>query len=60
VIAAHNHPSGSSEPSGKDIVMTNLLYRGLKISEIRLLDHFIVGCEQVYSMNEHGHFDDFE
>jgi len=59
VIGTHNHPSGNSEPSAEDKVMTHLLYRALKISEIRLLDHFIVGGEQVFSMNEHGYFDDF-
>lgn len=54
VIVAHNHPSGVAEPSGADIQLTRHLGDALAMLDIRLLDHFIVGRDSVYSMAEHG------
>ena len=54
VIAAHNHPSGSCTPSLQDELITHTLQEALAISEIRLLDHFIVGGKEVLSMAERG------
>jgi len=54
VIAAHNHPSGSCTPSLQDELITHTLQEALAISEIRLLDHFIVGSKEVLSMAERG------
>ena len=42
VIAVHDHPSGSPEPSCADIDMTNRLRDALKTIEVTLLDHVIV------------------
>jgi DNA repair protein RadC len=42
VILAHNHPSGSLEPSGADIEITKQLVQSGKIMGIQLLDHLIV------------------
>jgi DNA repair protein RadC len=52
-IAFHNHPSGSSEPSQADEVITRRLKEALALVEIRLLDHLIVG-ETMYSFAEVG------
>ena len=54
VILAHNHPSGSCEPSQADITLTATLKAALHCVDIRLLDHFIVAKSDVYSMAEHG------
>lgn len=52
-IAFHNHPSGSSQPSQADEVITRRLKDALALVEIRLLDHLIVG-ETMYSFAEVG------
>lgn len=46
-IIAHNHPSGSSEPSKNDIQFTNKLEKASKVLDIQFLDHIIV-CEDEY------------
>jgi DNA repair protein RadC len=43
IIVAHNHPSGSPDPSAADIAVTRRLREALALVDIRLLDHFIVG-----------------
>lgn len=43
VIVAHNHPSGSLEPSQEDISLTRQLLKGSQILGIPLLDHLILG-----------------
>lgn len=42
VIFAHNHPSGSREPSDEDIAITKTLCAAGKILQIRVLDHIII------------------
>ncbi|MDR6575957.1 DNA repair protein RadC [Pseudomonas extremaustralis] len=42
-IFAHNHPSGCTEPSQADRVLTARLKEALSLIEVRVLDHFIVG-----------------
>lgn len=42
-IFAHNHPSGVSEPSDADRLITRRLRDALELVDIRLLDHFVVG-----------------
>lgn len=43
VIIAHNHPSGSSKPSGADLDFTLNLRNLLKTFQIILADHVVVG-----------------
>ncbi|NJN29327.1 MAG: DNA repair protein RadC [Synechococcales cyanobacterium RM1_1_8] len=43
VIVAHNHPSGSVEPSSEDIALTGQLLSGAQILGVPLLDHLILG-----------------
>lgn len=43
VIFAHNHPSGNPEPSQADITITHQLSKALKLVDIRVLDHIIIG-----------------
>ena len=43
VIFAHNHPSGSTEPSEQDIAITRLLCAAGKVLQIPVIDHIIIG-----------------
>jgi DNA repair protein RadC len=43
LIIAHNHPSGSLEPSPEDINLTEQLLQGAQYLQIPLLDHLILG-----------------
>jgi len=45
VIFAHNHPSGNSDPSLQDIELTKKLKEILKIIDVKVLDHIVVGDE---------------
>lgn len=54
VILAHNHPSGSAEPSAADDALTRALKQALGLVDVRVLDHFVVGMQDVYSFAEHG------
>ena len=53
VIFAHNHPSGLAEPSQADKAITVKLTEALKLLDIRVLDHFIIGDDD-YSFAEKG------
>ncbi len=55
IILAHNHPSGSCEPSQADLSLTTTLKQALALVDIRVLDHFIIANPNVYSFAEHGH-----
>lgn len=54
VILAHNHPSGIAEASEADKHITKQLIQALKLVEIRVLDHIIVGDGQVTSFAAEG------
>jgi DNA repair protein RadC len=54
LIAAHNHPSGVSEPSLADQAITRRLKDALALLDIRLLDHFVVGDGNPVSMAARG------
>ena len=54
IIVAHNHPSGSTQPSEADKQLTNRLKSLLESIDVRVLDHFIIGEEGTFSFAEHG------
>jgi DNA repair protein RadC len=54
VIFAHNHPSGVAEPSQADRDITRHLQQALKLIEVRVLDHFIIGAGTPLSLAERG------
>ena len=54
LIFAHNHPSGMSEPSPADRVITEQLQQALALIEVRVLDHFIIGRGSTTSMAQLG------
>ena len=50
IILAHNHPSGNSEPSKKDIEYTKNIEEASKILGIQLLDHIIIAQDTYTSI----------
>ncbi len=54
VVLAHNHPSGVAEPSRADEYLTRSLQSALKMIDVRVLDHIVVGQGQAVSMAERG------
>ena len=54
ILLAHNHPSGSPEPSAADMAITTQLKSVLQLVDVRMLDHFVVTAEQALSMAGRG------
>lgn len=54
VIFAHNHPSGTTEPSLADKNITRQLQKALKLFDIRVLDHFVIGDNVALSFANEG------
>lgn len=54
VMLAHNHPSGTPDPSEADFLLTRALVQALALVDIRILDHFVVAGRHVHSFSEHG------
>ncbi|BEP93070.1 DNA repair protein RadC [Acidovorax sp. A79] len=54
VVLAHNHPSGSVEPSRADEALTKTLKATLALVDVRVLDHVIVAPGKALSMAEQG------
>ena len=54
VILAHNHPSGAAEPSRADEYLTQTLISALKLVDVTVLDHMVVGHGDVVSFAERG------
>ncbi|AZD86879.1 DNA repair protein RadC [Pseudomonas chlororaphis subsp. piscium] len=48
-IVAHNHPSGLTTPSESDIVTTLELKTALRLFDIHLLDHLVIGEGEPFS-----------
>lgn len=54
IVIAHNHPSGTVEPSEEDIVFTKRMKEAAALIGVTFLDHIIVTRTGNYSMKEHG------
>jgi DNA repair protein RadC len=54
IILAHNHPSGTCEPSRADEVITQRIKEACALMEIRVLDHLVVSAKDAVSMAERG------
>ena len=50
LILAHNHPSGSSQPSDEDVISTERLTAIFSALELELVDHLIVSTAGIYSL----------
>ncbi len=53
MIVAHNHPSGSLEPSTQDMQLTRTLFLLGNMMQVQLLDHIIIGNGS-YSFADQG------
>jgi DNA repair protein RadC len=54
VVLAHNHPSGTVQPSRADEALTQTLKSALALIDVRVLDHVIVAPGDALSMAEKG------
>jgi DNA repair protein RadC len=54
VVLAHNHPSGVAEPSQADREVTAELKRALRLIDVRVHDHLIVGASRTTSLAQAG------
>ncbi len=54
IAIAHNHPSGSLEPSTEDKEVTKRLKDSGMLLGIKLLDHIVFSEEKYFSFLEHG------
>ena len=55
LIIAHNHPSGSLQPSNDDMDITRRIADAARVLGIRLLDHIIFSKNGYYSFQENNH-----
>ena len=57
VLLAHNHPSGTAEPSRDDYDATRAVISALNVIGVRVIDHLIFAGSTVYSMTKNSQFD---
>lgn len=50
ILIFHNHPSGSSQPSREDLLITERLYKIFNSLDYKFYDHNIIAKEKVYSI----------
>jgi len=55
VLVAHNHPSGTLEPSPEDLALTRRIVKAGELLGIHVLDHLIVTADGFLSLREAGH-----
>ena len=54
VVFAHNHPSGVTEPSRADELLTQALKQALALVDVKVLDHFVIAGSGSVSFAERG------
>ena len=54
VVVAHNHPSGSLQPSSADIAVTQHIRQALQTVDVKLLDHIIVSMHGSVAFHDLG------
>jgi DNA repair protein RadC len=54
VVLAHNHPSGTLQPSRADEALTHTVKAALALVDVRVLDHIVVAPGGAASMAELG------
>lgn len=53
IVVSHNHPSGTTDPSYEDTVVTRRLRDAGQILGIPILDHIIVTSDAFLSLKDH-------
>jgi DNA repair protein RadC len=56
IIIAHNHPSGTLQPSEADKAITKKLKSAGELMDIKILDHLIITDENYFSFVDEGIF----
>jgi len=59
VLCAHNHPSGSPEPSDNDKQVTQDLVSAANTIQIKVLDHIIIGDNRYFSFADEGLIEEY-
>lgn len=54
VVLYHNHPSGDPSPSAEDLMFTRKMAESLRLCDIDLTDHIVIGANRFYSMRQRG------
>lgn len=54
MIIAHNHPSGSPDPSLEDVAVTKSIVESGRLLDIQILDHLIIGRGRYVSLKAKG------
>ncbi len=54
VVLYHNHPSGNATPSAHDSLFTKKLREALRLVDVELVDHLVIGADRYASMKEKG------
>lgn len=54
IVMYHNHPSGDPSPSAEDLLFTRKMGESLRLCDIELADHIVVGAQRYYSMRQKG------
>ncbi len=54
LVIAHNHPSGSLNPSKADEVITEKIKNAASLMDIHLVDHIIIAEKQYFSFADNG------
>lgn len=54
VVLAHNHPSGTIQPSTPDYELTKKIQKVLEVIDVKVQDHIIVGGNKYFSFADNG------
>ncbi len=54
IAIAHNHPSGSADPSPQDVHITRKLKQAADLLDIELVDHIVIGRGRFVSLKDKG------
>lgn len=54
VILTHNHPSGVADPSKADELLTKAVREALRLVDVHVLDHIVIGGREAVSCAERG------
>ena len=54
IVLVHNHPSGATQPSDHDRIITRKIKEAVLVFEIHLMDHVIIGNKTYYSFADNN------
>jgi DNA repair protein RadC len=54
ILIAHNHPSGTADPSPEDVAITRAIAEAGRLLDLECLDHLIIGQGRFVSLKSRG------